>query len=424
MKPLLAVCLLALLSACSDSVSPPPPPPPPPPEVQTVTVSFCDPFAPLWVGYQDGDGAWARAEPGVASGGTVFLLPFLSDHGAVATVLVGAPGTTFLQVLYGVPQELASVGINSPRVCGPTVVKTLLGSVAGVGSNELAIIRAGFGSIAQANGGEEFALEYLASGPQDVLASRETFDDAGGQRLTKLILRRGIDLPDHGTLPVLDFDAPEAFAPVVANVTLEGLDQAEAFILSQLRTGNGESQFSIPIPGASGPLRQYYALPEAQLAAGDLQELTATAHGGVPGASRNVVLYFRSPVDRTLAFGPEIIAPSFTTVATTPSLRIRARFVPQDGYDREASVAYTGDGPSGVAVLMTAAYAALQGGYDLVNPELAGVAGFDPAWEMLPAPSVRWSANRTGGTLGLGFDPVPTEGAIRLAAYATDVITF
>jgi hypothetical protein len=75
--------------------------------------------------------------------------------------------------------------------------------------------------------------------------------------------------------------------------------------------------------------------------------------------------------------------------------------VAQDEYDRETSVVYFGPS-STVAVLMTAAYAALQGGYDLVNPELSGVAGFDQAWELPVAASVPWSANRMGWHAGVG----------------------
>jgi hypothetical protein len=270
---------------------------------------------------------------------------------------------------------------------------------------------------------EDFALDNLPTGPQDIVAARASLDNAGAQRLTKFILRRGVDLADNGRLPVLDFEAPEAFAPVVANVTLAGVGLDGAFILTELRTANFESQFSLAIPLTGGLTQPYYALPEAQLAAGDLQELIATAHGGTPSASRSVLVYFRSPVDRTLEFGPDIMTPTFTTVATTPSWRIRAHFVPQDAYDREASVVYSSDGPSNVAVLMTAAYAAHQGGYDLVNPELSGVAGFDPAWALPLQPSVRWLANRVGGTLGLGLNPMPTDGATRWAAFATDVIT-
>jgi hypothetical protein len=386
-------------------------------------VTFCEAVAPLWLAFQDGDGAWTRAEPALAGGSRVFQHSFASNRGAIATVFQTAQGATGLGVLYGMPEELASAGINSPRFCGPAAVKRIVGTVAGLDGTELAIIRGGSGSVALAEPGEDFTLDDLTPGPRDILAARETFDAAGGQRLTQFILRRGVDLPDNARLPVLDFDSPEAFAPVLANVTLEGVGPDDAFVETQLRTSNFEGQFSIPIPGASGAFQPYYAFPEAELAAGDLQGLVATAYGGTPNASRSVLVYFRSPADRTLAFGPDIIAPSFSTVATTPSLRLRAQFVPQDAYDRETSVFYSDAGHGSVGVAMTAAYAALRGGYDLVIPDLAGVAGFDQTWSLAPAASLRWSANRMGGTLGLGVDPVPADGAIRRVASATDVIT-
>ncbi len=405
---------MALLCSCSDGVVSPPSP-------QSVSVAFCDALAPLWLAFQDGDGAWTRVEPAHAGGSRVFQFAVASNRGGVATVFQGAPGSTFLQVLYGTPEELATGGITIPRFCETAALRKLVGTVAGLDANELAIIR-GSNSVVVAHVGEEFTLDFLPPGPKDILAARETFDGES-QRLTKFILRRGVDLPDDASLPVLDFDAPEAFAPVLPSVTLEGTAQDGAFILSQLRTGSIETQFSIPIPGADGPVRQYYALPEAQLEAGDLQELVASAHGGTPNASRSVVVYFRSPVDRTLTFGPDVIPPAFSTLATTPALRLRARFVPQGAYDREASVAYSGAGPASMAVSMTAAYAALQDGYDLITPDLLGVAGFDPAWAMSNAATVLWSANRIGGTLGLGIDAVPADGATRRAAYATDVLT-
>src|SRR5262249_49808307 len=158
--------------------------------------------------------------------------------GAIATVLEAAPGTTSLQVLYGTPTELASVGLNTPRICGSPGDKKLLGSVAGVDSTELAVIRSGTGTLTVAHSDEDFALDHLADGPQDILASRATLVNPGEQLLTKLILRHGVDLPDNGTLPRLDFGAPEAFAPVVANVTFTGDGVDGAFILSLLRTSN------------------------------------------------------------------------------------------------------------------------------------------------------------------------------------------
>ena len=417
MKTLPALLLAAMLSACSDAMVSPPPPP------STISVSYCSPFQPLWVAFQDGDGPWTRATPTTANGNSVFEYSFSSSRGAIATVLEGAPGSTFLQVLYGAPDELASIGITSPRFCGPAEVKTLFGTVAGVDITDVAIVRGGFISEAVVHSGDRFALDVLPPGPRDILAALATPTATGQLQLRKLILRRSIDLPDGASLPVLDFDAPEAVAPVLANVTLEGVGQDGAFVLTRLRTSNFENQLSFAVPDASGAIRPYYALPETQLLPGDLQVLTATTHGATPNSSRNVLMYFRAPIDRTLAVGADVIAPNISTVATTPSLRLRARFMPQDEYDRETSVFYTADGTSNVAVSMTAAYAASNSAYDLVVPELSGVAGFNQAWALHPAASVRWSANRIGGTLGLGFDPVPTDGAIRRTAFTTDVIT-
>jgi hypothetical protein len=421
MKPVLAVCLLAWLSACSDYVSPGQPPPAP----QTVAVIYCDALAPLWLAFQDGDGPWTRVQPAASNATQVFQYSFASHHGAVATVRDVGGGLTFLHVLFGQPEELASIAVNSPRVCAATD-KTLLGTIAGVDSTDLAIVRAGFLSEAQVLGGGGFTLDALPAGPRDILAERATTSNSAGPRLSQLLLRRGVDLPDSAQLPPLDFNSPEAFEPVLPFVTLEGVGQDGVSLSTRLRTGNFDNIFSIPIPGPDGSVRPYYAIPEARLAAGDLQALSAEAHGSTPGASRTAIVYFRAPVDRTLVIGPDVSTPEVSVVATAPTLRLRARFVTQDAYDRQTSVLYSTDGPRPgfVAVSMTAAYATSTGGYDLVIPELSGVAGFDRLWALpTAAASVRWSATRLGGTLGLGLDPVPTDGAVRRSASATDILS-
>jgi hypothetical protein len=420
MKPFLALCLLALLSGCSDYGSPNYPPP----ELQTVAVVYCDGFAPLWVAFQDGDGPWTRVQPTAANGNQVFQYSFASNHGAVASVRDVGGGLTLLHVLLGRPDELASIAISGPRACGATD-KTLLGTIAGVESTDLAIVRGGFFSEAQVLGGGSFTLDALPAGPRDILVERATTIDGAGPRLSQLLLRRGVDLPDHAQIPPLDFNSPEAFEPVLPFVTLEGVGQDDAFLSTRLRTSNFDNTFSIPIPGPDGSVRPYYAIPEARLAAGELQALTVEAHGGTPGASRTTIVYFRAPADRTLVMGPDVSTPEVSVVATAPTLRLRARFVNQDAYDRETSVVYATDGPRPgfAAVSMTAAYATSTGGYDLVIPELSGVAGFDRLWALATAASVRWSATRLGGTLGLGFDPVPTDGAVRRSASASAVLT-
>src|SRR5262245_23843017 len=96
--------LVEILAACSDATTSVMPPPPPPP--QTLTVAFCDFNVPIWVAFQDGDGAWTRAQPLVSPGKTEFTHTFTAARGAVARVLQAGPGLTSRVVLYGTPEEL------------------------------------------------------------------------------------------------------------------------------------------------------------------------------------------------------------------------------------------------------------------------------------------------------------------------------
>ena len=419
MKPVLALLLCVILAACSDSAVMSPTVTPP----FNAQVSYCAGVEPLWVAFQDGDGAWTRALPSTSNGNTVFQFSFSSNRGAIATVTDGGLGLTDLNVLYGTPSELESVGITSPRYCSPAVSKTLLGTVAGLGSNDIAFVRAGFASQAFVipASGPDFALQVLPPGPRDILATRRTRIN-GDEFLTGIILRRSIDLPDGATLPVFDFGSLEPFAPSVANLSLQGPGVDGAFTTTRLRSSNMDAEVGGgATPAGGGP---YYALPEARLLAGDLQVLTASTSGASPEGARSATVYFRAPTDRTLVLGAGLVPPVFATVATTPSLRLRAQFTEQSDYNRETGIAYQEGATTIVAVSMTPAYATRSGaGYDLVIPELGQVPGFNPAWALQAGQALRWSAVRIGGTLGLGVDPVPSVGDTRSAAVRGDVIT-
>ena len=157
--------------------------------------------------------------------------------------------------------------------------KTLLGSVAGLDTNETATINAGFGSrdLTAPREGNTFALRGLISGPQDVLAARSTSVN-GVLALTRVILRRAPELPDSTTIPVLDFNSPESFAPVVANVTVNGITAEGAASDTRLHTAYSESILTFLTGSARTATRPYYAIPEARLRAGDLQVLSVTAN--------------------------------------------------------------------------------------------------------------------------------------------------
>jgi hypothetical protein len=390
----------------------------------SIAVRYCSGLEPNWVAFQDGNGAWRQAEPSIAGGTITFRADFSTNRGAMAALHRLAADFTALAVLYGTPAELIAAGDTNPLHCGPVESKTLFGTVAGLDTNEFALIGAGNGARARVSPdqGESFLINAVPGGPQDFLATRTTRAN-GSQAITRMIMRRGLDLPDNATLPVFDFAAPEAFAPAVANVSLTGLGASGASAGSSLRTSRAEIPVTPLTSQTADVIRPYVALPEAQLRPGELQSLFASANPTGSAEGRSARLYFRAPTDRTLALGAPLIPPTFITVATAPALRLRARFVPQSDYDRSAGISYQQGATTIVGVAMTAAYADLAGdGYDLPVPDLSRAAGFDPAWALRPGGTLLWLAARSGGTLGFGANATPTDGATQRSAVAAGSI--
>jgi hypothetical protein len=417
-RGLVAGLALAALGACSDPGMSSGPSGPGP---TAVRVSYCTGLAPTWVAVQDGDGPWTRVPPIAAGANTAFEHTFQTDRGAIARLTGEGGGMTVLSVLYGAPAELATAGFTTPFLCGDPVSKTLIGTVAGLDSNETALVSEDLSSTRATPARQgHFMLDGLASGPHDLVAARTT--EANGQAsVTGIILRRDVDLPDSATLPALDFTSAEAFLPATPTLTIAGLGPEGASFGVRLLTRTSEILL-LPGPAVTHDVaRPYPALPTAQLRPEDLQELVATARAGQ--GTRSAAVYFRSPADRTLTLPAALVRPTFTTVATAPFLRPRAQFLPQADYDREATVIYQQGSTTSVVISMTAAYAALTaGGYDLVVPDLSGASGFDPAWALHPGTKLLWSAVRIGGTLGLGAEPPLSDGATRRDAFDSDSI--
>lgn len=406
------ILALPTLVACGNDPMTSPVAPP-----LTTNVAYCAALQPVWVAFQDGDGVWTRAQPVSDGNDVTFQQVFTANRGAIATARTVQPGQTVLSIQYGLTSELALFGDTNPAHCGQPVPKTLLGTVAGLGTSDFAAVNAGFGSRAivapQGTGNNNYSLSALIDGPQDVLATRTTQVVGGTNLLTGIILRRTPALVDNATIPVLDFNSVEAFAPAVANMTINGIGAEGAMSVTRLRTAHGENEISFltnaPVTAAT---RSYNAIPETRLEPGDLQLALATSTPNSTNSGRSATVYFRAPVNLLLTLGAPVIAPVLSTVATTPSLRLRARLEQQSDYDRTTAVTYQQGPNTQVTVSETAAYAAPGvAGYELIVPDLSVVSGFDTRWSLRAGEPVSWTAVRTGGTLGLGFNAVPTSGA-------------
>jgi hypothetical protein len=406
-----------MLSACSDGALAPIKPTP----TSAVDVVYCKELAPNWVAFQDGDGAWVQAQPTIAGRYATFHHAFATNRGGIATARETLPTLTTLSIQYGAPSELSIVGDTRPDHCAPAEFTTALGSVAGLGANEAAFVSVGYHEREGILAGEDntFTLFPLRPGPQDILATRTlrmrngTGATNDGATVTGFILRRSAEVPDSATLPVLDFNSAEAFAPTVRSLTLAGLGALASTVQTGFRTANSENLVAF-VASQTPSNVSYFAIPDGKLAPGDLQSITATS-APVISAVRGATVYFHSPTDRTLTFGATPIAPAISVASTTPSVRMRARFAAQADYDRLTSIHYQQDQYISVTVAMTGTYAA-GGDYDLIMPDLTGVPGFDPRWVLRSGTTLIWTSFLTGGTLSPALDAIPVDGSTKRVA--------
>ena len=307
----------------------------------SITAAFCTADAPIWVAAQDGNGAWTRVLP-TTVGGSTYQFTFASGRGGVARVdTIGT--STDLSVVYGTVAEFTSYAASANfGGCG---AKTVNGSVANVAVTEAANVSLGFSpTIVIPALSTSFQLTNVADGPQDLVGVRA---DATTFAANKVILRRALNPANNSTLPVLDFNA-EGFAPVSPNVTVTDLGTDEARITA-LFTGVRGSAFGLlslitSYTAASGAV-PYGAIPLAQLNANEFQQLSALA--SAPGSStsdRTAAVYFRSPVNQTLALGPVLSTPTVTKLVTAPNARPRVQLAGQAEYNRLFQALYDQSG--------------------------------------------------------------------------------
>jgi hypothetical protein len=382
-----------------------------------VSVTFCTADDPIWVAAQDGAGPWTRVLKNV--GTTTYQFSFPSGKGGVAAVDTVGPGSdTYLNVTYGTLAEFTALAATTNfGGCGS---KTVNGTVTSMTAAEFAIVSLGYSSIVAGAGG--FTLTGVADGLQDLVAARV---DAAGTVTNRIILRRAQNPANNSTMPVLDFAAtPESFAPATANVTVSGLGTDEASITA-LFTGVRGSAFGLlnlvsgSYTAASGAV-PYFAIPLAQLQPNEFQQLSATASAPGPSTSdRTAAVYFRSPVNQTLAVGPALSTPTVTKAVTSPNAWPRVQLLGQPLYNRFISASYDQSGNNRHAsVDATAGYF---GGapvtWDVpLPPGLSAAAGWSTSWGLLDGVPIDWDVSAQGGAIAF-LDPAIVDGSTSQSAH-------
>jgi uncharacterized membrane protein len=372
----------------------------------SVTWEVCDEQdAPLWVAYRNESGPWTRVNG--TNGRYTFTV---GTRGGVAIV----DAEQGIQVIYGTAGDLTAFGAASCAL-GSTGTKRLTGSVAGAGMTDMVRVQMGSAFAQVLAGTTAFVLDGVNAGAQDLIATRASLGTGGNTpslAVNRFIIRRGLNLPNNAAIPVLNFEAAEAFAPVERTLTLTGLGSEQASVTASYMTASSSASVFGGLFGyfadmpSTAATRPYFAIPAAHQAQGDMHALFGMA---IPAGNQNslnnfrgTISYFRAATDRTLAFGPGLSAPAVTGVGGGTFAQLRAQFARQGEYDRYAMIRFS-QGERDVTVSATATY--FGDGFatwDLVIPDLSGVSGFNTAWGLRRGVQTDWAASAYGWS-GNGF---------------------
>ncbi len=384
-----------------------------------VTFTFCeDTGLPVFVAYQDGNGAWTRAN---AAANNVYSFNIASGRGGVAVVT--DIGGADLSVQYGSAAELNALGTSS---CGtaPATGRTFTGSVAGIGPMDFVSVVAGnaFATV-MGFGAPTYTLENVAPGAFDLLATRFAFTGGPG----KFIIRRNLNPANNSALPVLDFNGPEAFDPVQRTVTVNNSQGHEltAFGLYVLQGGSSGGLYFSDFEGSTQTTRNWYGVPNDKRAAGDFHLLFVNASTGVNQSdTRSIARVFREATNQTYTLPASLTAPTISSLgASGGNSRVRAVYTPQADYGSQWSIGYSQNNGANVSISVNSGYAA-GGAITIDVPDLSGLAGWNTNWGLRAGQSTTWQFTASGWDAS--FNPTSpgfTDGAVVRSASKQGAIT-
>ena len=355
-----------------------------------------------FVAVRDGTGPWTRLQP---AGDSTYSFNLSSGKGELAEVTLDSGGyrTTVHQYT---TQEMTARGAAQCRLVQNVSARTANGSFGGVSGFRVSQVGMGwwFGS---ANGNGSFSLLNLPAGPLDVIAARQAdIVDPAAMVVDKMIVRRAQNPASGATMPVLDFNAAESFAPTAATWTFLNTTGQSFGVTQMFTTPGGSTGIFASQPGidAATTTRTVYGVPQARTIAGDLHQVIATVAtvGPVPGgpnrATRQIVHYARTiAVPDTLTFGPAMPAPTVSAVAAG---RLRAQGSLPAEYNTGVSFDVTQTTTVRFFTLHTTrGFLGAGSSFDIQMPDLSGAIGWDTQFALQAGVSTNWWVSGGGPTL-------------------------
>lgn len=373
-------------------------------------LDFCAGDVPVWFAFQNEDMSSATRLFPDAEG----TFRFTATNRVTIGMVFQNGADYHTEFIYATNEELA--GLSAVACLEELGSKTVNGTVAGLASNQTAVVSMSFSSVQLASGNTSYSLTNLPERALDLVATRQT-TTATSSIADRLVIRRTQNITNNGNVPLIDFaNGSDVLQPATASANISGILSGEfAYLqsdfLSQLETVHSLSYAE----GLGNGAQAFAAVPQTSLAVGDYHDLILQSVNGTVGSVRGVENFFRGPASQTLALGPVLSDPSVSDVTgPTGPVIMQLQLPAQLSYDDAVSVRYEQQLSFSfitVAQFVTSGYA--QGTpavWALQTPNLRGAPGWTEAWELRSGAPVDWSVTGFSGRPELLFGAAPEDG--------------
>jgi hypothetical protein len=374
-------------------------------------LDFCASEAPIFLAFQNEGGAWTRVDP---NGNQTFAFRAADKVGLAMVFQSGNRYST--EIVYAQNDEL--LPLSGGACTEVTGTKSLNGSVANVAVGSFAYVSMALSTVIMEPPPSTFTLTDLPNGPLDLLAHRGSLL-ATGEVPNRVIIRRSENRISGTTMPVLDFASSEAQNPATNSLTVNGLVTGETNFIDlffETATTFGHPLFlSEPFTSANQTI---YHVPGSMTQAGDLHLIDVYGFTTGGSAYRGETQFYSNASNRTASFGGSLNVPTFTTVAASPTARLRMQLNAQSDYPAFVVALYdqTGTTIRSVSVLGSAAYFESPLTWDLAIPDLSVVPGFPTASGLQSGTQTTMSAVGYNGDIATYFGAPAENSTLRYAA--------
>ncbi len=371
------------------------------------------------VAYQDGAGPWTAAP---APSGDTYTLPIYAPAYAIAWTCISAgtqPGAQVRQVdvLQFAVSDRTAVTVEVPPRCGDQGSNvTLHGAIQNTGVITSYVVRFGDRS-AVVNQQGQYALQTPPGTHDLIVLAGSSISATQDFVATEAVVQRALSVTANTEL---DIDAGDAVAVQSFGVNNFG-GGTRATAATTLYTANGTVA---PLVLDATPFYENESLDTGQMAGGDVydQQLTIAGFDGLTSSTTATA----TPGDETWTSVPALGAVAATAV-TTPYPRVTATWASYPGAVGYSWLGSQAPSNSNTTIVWTAQLSASVVGSDaaFTMPDLSGVAGWNPALQMVAGTRVTGGVQAMTSSLAGDFPAAvpPTAGTHRTFAAAAFAVT-